>query len=307
MTTQNDPLENVRRSFEEAFNMQGFGFHHSVLRRAFELSNLGGSAWLLEAIEVPVEVRGKDTRVDFVLSLRSYNEQQPHIYLLAECKRVNPAYGMWCFGRTPFFNRTRSSEYYVIENLKRNENIYKMDKAEVFNPFVTQYPYKNNVYNIALDVRTKNNNPNNSTGNSTGQGTPGKAVEDAAGQILKGLNGFVEFVYKNPNILTQRKHAIFLPVIFTTAELWTTDIDISTANIDNGNLQLTKESLKKQSWLGYQYHQSQGLKHSLRPENLESELGELIDVDFVRTIPIVSPSGIEDFLSWSSNINLWFR
>jgi hypothetical protein len=122
---------------------------------------------------------------------------------------------------------------------------------------------------------------------------------------LRGLNGFVDFLKVNPQILGEKQSGNFLPVIFTTAQIWTSDVDLSTANLTRGDLDLAKAGFAKQDYIFYQYHSSPGLKHSASPKHKPGGLGEIMESEFVRTIPIVSTSGIEKFLTWSSFFRVW--
>ena len=72
--------------FHKNLNRHGYGFHYRVLHEVERLYNERKSYWRFEAAEFPVEVQGHGTRIDFVLSSNSKS-----IYLLAECKRADPA------------------------------------------------------------------------------------------------------------------------------------------------------------------------------------------------------------------------
>ncbi len=92
-----------------------------------------------------------------------------------------------------------------------------------------------------------------------------------------------------------------LPVIFTTANLWGSDVDLSKAELESGKSDLTGSRFEKLPWLWYHYHLSPGLKHSSSPDWRHTDLGELMESEYIRSIAIVSPSGIESFLkhvSW---------
>ena len=78
------------------------------------------------------------------------------------------------------------------------------------------------------------------------------------------------------------------------------NVDLSSADIQSGKVDLTKMNCEKQSWVVYQYHMSPGLKHSSSPLKLLNSFGEIMDSEYIRTIPIVSPSGIESFFNWAS-------
>ena len=75
--------QKIAHALRKVLNRHGYGFHYSVLQR---IGGLRRSGWRFEVAEMPVEVQGMSTRIDFIL--RRFNT---HLYLLAECKRVNPA------------------------------------------------------------------------------------------------------------------------------------------------------------------------------------------------------------------------
>jgi hypothetical protein len=294
--------ENVRSKFTEVINSQGYGFHHSVIREVVELFKSTKSNWIFEAVEFPVEVQNFGTRVDFILRYQEHNyynnPSAPVIYILGECKRVNPAFNWWCFAQSTFFKRYRSSEPFMLEQI----NIHQGSSVNICNYSIFKKNLQTtSIYNVATEVKTNNQ------GDRSGQGA-GKHIEDAAGQVLKGMNGFAQFISNHPEILNKedkQKVVILLPVIFTTAELWTTAIDISQANIETGNIELTKESLNKKPWLLYQYHQTPSIKHLLNYQEADNSLGGMMDLEYVRTLSIVNSSGIESFLEWAQNIINW--
>ena len=95
-----------------------------------------------------------------------------------------------------------------------------------------------------------------------------------------------------------------MPVIFTNARLWVSDIDLSEADLKSGNIDIDKEKLEQRDWLFYHYDQSPGLKHALtllHDEKVEL-LSDCLYLLYTRTIPIVNESAISNFFSdglWS--------
>ena len=87
----------VAGSFGKQLNSHGYGFQHSVMKKAQDLQSAKKSSWVCEAVEVPVKAAGEDTRIDLVL------QRYPGLlfYMLAECKRANPSLSNWCFARAP--------------------------------------------------------------------------------------------------------------------------------------------------------------------------------------------------------------
>lgn len=113
----------------------------------------------------------------------------------------------------------------------------------------------------------------------------------------------IQYVSKNVDIIKgSTGPAFFVPVIFTTARLWATDADIGNADLKSGNVDLANAKVEQKPWLWLQYHTSPTLKHSVvRAESaadsfIKGTLGYLLKHEYSRTIAIVSPDGIDDFL-----------
>jgi hypothetical protein len=282
----------LTKSFEKQLNSHGYGFHFRVIDLAKRLYDERKSHWHFEVSEFPVEVRGQGTRIDFILERDS--RRPPPLptlhYLVAECKRANPALSNWCFIKAPY---VRHSGYV-------NSLIYEtahVDESNQLESFAQSRPLSNDkFYQIALEVRSNEKGEERSSGRG--------AIEDAASQVLRGVNGMVNFLRENPRNLKRPHQVFFLPVIFTTAQIWVSRADLRETDLASGNIDLTSTPLTKEDWVFYDYHQSPGLKHSSSPSQRPDELGEFMESEYIRSIPIVSASGIENFLVWSSSLNL---
>jgi hypothetical protein len=97
MTDESSLEAEVTKDFEHSLNKQGYGFQAAVIRILEDRAQRGLSPWRREASEFPVEVNGAGTRIDIIL--KDGRGGNP-LYMLAECKRVDPALGRWCFIRT---------------------------------------------------------------------------------------------------------------------------------------------------------------------------------------------------------------
>lgn len=84
-------------------------------------------------------------------------------------------------------------------------------------------------YHIAFDVSS--GDAGEAQGNTRG------AVERAAEQVLVGLNGMIEFMSNNKLLVNLREKRLFILIIFTTAKLFTTDADLSSASLENGEFE----------------------------------------------------------------------
>ena len=158
-------------------------------------------------------------------------------------------------------------------------------------------------YGIGLVV--KNNNAKGDA--QSKKGANEDAIEEAATQVLRGSNGYIETLAQHPRLLRQREPHIVLPVIFTTATLWVSDADLSAADLLSGKVDIAKAEFKSVPWLWYQYHMSPGLKYSIRREEEATDLEDLLESEYIRTVVIVGRDGIENFLMTSSQRNLLSR
>lgn len=285
--------ERIKQSFNKALNRHGYGFQYSVLRAAWDLSG-EASRWLFLAAEFPVEVQGAGTRVDFILSRISDYRYQGGFYMVAECKRANPALSNWCFARAPVVHEGRVHGHGGYDPLIME--YAEIDERGAVLAYAKQKSKLEHPYHVAVEVKS------DAKGDPSGES--GKPIEDAATQVLRGLNGLIEFARKTPQFLKEDKGAYFLPVIFTTARIWTTDADLASAQVATGNVDLGDSRFTERPWVAYQYHQSPGLKHAASPAERPGSLTELMDSEYVRTIPVVSAAGVAEFLRWSSEINL---
>lgn len=272
----NDLGGDVAAGLRKVLNTHGYGFHYSVLQRARELAEQERSYWVFEAAEFPVRAGSFDTRIDFLLKRR----HEAH-YLAAECKRANPATANWCFVRAPLVARDRSLRSVTTETMIYFPQIGVHSGGD-------QLSWSDDVFHLAFELRT--GEKGNSGGSSRTQ------VEEAAGQVLKGVNGLVEFFARHLGLLKANQKTPIIPVIFTTAQLWASDTDLSMAELQSGNLSPEAVRAERKDWLWFQYHQSPSLKHARPSISQVNSISDAFESEFARAIAIVSPSGIDNFL-----------
>ncbi len=286
-----EQIEQVRNSFRKALNRHGYGFQFSVLEIAENLAKKVAederSRWNFLFSEVPVQVQGSGTRIDFILS-RSRATSSPFFYLICECKRANPKLSNWCFVRAPRVHRNQPKgiDPLLVETVFQG--------TEVRHPMtvVDNLTSLKDAYHFGLEVRAAKQGDD--------KGESGRAIEDAVTQVLRGLNGYVEALSQNKQLFEgTRTH--LLPVIFTTAQLWISNSDLGLADLATGDIDLSKDKFESVPWLWYQYHMSPGLKHtSIYQPREQIKVEEFIESKYIRTVAIVSPSGIEEFLLYTS-------
>lgn len=264
----------IGKEFKDALNRHGHIFQNSLLNTiAGMISPAGWKPWVPE---FPVEVQGAHTRIDFVL-----RNKESDRYLVCECKRSNPSLSNWCFAKSGY-NLPIS-----LFGRPYMESLNDIGEGHIRSQVNELLPSER-IYQIAVEVRSSRKGDTCSPGR--GQ------IEEASTQVCRQLNGLMEFFYTRRNKMMVKKRVLFLPVLFTTAKLWATEVDLGMANAESGELDLETIPVKNVSWLWYQYHQSPGLKHSVPATNTSSELMDVLFHEFVRPIAIVTPAGLEEFL-----------
>lgn len=252
--------------FGKALNQHGHPFQYAVIRRAHQLKGERRSSWVFEASEFPVEVQNYHARIDFVLSQWSETFRATFRYLVAECKRTNPALQDWFFTKAPYVRRDGVPTDILVESLRK--------EGDALSTFVGRLNGSESIYHVAVEVKK------GAKGDTTGGGRG--AIEEAATQVIRGTNGLINCLSRNQRYVAENCPVSFIPAIFTTAGIWATDI---------------------KPWLWFQYHVSPGLQHGVERQAPKEEdfsrptLGDLIELEYARTIAIVGSGGIDAFLA----------
>jgi hypothetical protein len=282
--TVNDPS-----GFGKALNRHGYPFHHRTLRVAQEACDNRSSAWIFQVSEFPIEVRGKHSRIDYVLQ---YGQRD--VYLVIECKRANPRMKRWCFARAPYVRRNPSSEYLLNECL-----LFERSTGNIWATVVKDHSVPNGqAFDIALEMKVKD-----VKGDDDGVGGRG-AIEDAATQVNLGVNGLIEYFRQAPPQFSGNARMVFIPVVLTTADLFAANVDLAAADIETGEIDPATVQLTPKEWVFYQYPVSPGLKHSVPQAKPASDivsqvdLGKALDANYLRTVAIVQGKYFAHFLSW---------
>lgn len=284
----------VRKNFEGQLRTHGFGFQYAVIEEVNRLYNAEQCAFLPKFAEFPVEINNTNTHIDFILERvdKSQFPKKHPFFLICECKRANPALSNWCFVQAPFYREGIYFDQIYLESL----GVYKewnLKKASVHQAS----PQAKQVFDIAFSVKS----------NQEGEGDT-KSATDAVTQVLRGMNGFIKYLGDKENLLRIEHKGDytprFFPVIFTTADLWSSSVELKQADLSNGNIELPIESLVAESWILFQYNQSQPIKHSIMTEYASNRIFDIAQAEFTRTIAIVNPKGIGDFLYWISHFSI---
>lgn len=269
-------------SVHRLLNEKGYPFHFAVLQHLRSLAEEERVRWVPEVAEFPVELRGEPTHIDIVLS-----SMDAPIQFVVECKRANPAFSHWCFFRTPAMRHRPGAGAIVVEKLQRSSGqgsvpIYA-DGARI--------AYASTTYGVALEARAPNATGDTTTGRGKG------AIEEAIAQVFRGLNGLVDYCTIDTGQRKSLERRFFAPVIVTTAKLWTSDADLTGADLTTGEFDPARATLTPCNFLIFQYHLSPKLKHQHPTREFTGKrLGDALDRHYVRSVLIVNATALEPFL-----------
>jgi len=280
-----EPYEEVTRQFEDRLNEHGYGFTYAVL----ETIKKNPHGWKLKATEFPVEVRGKSTRIDFIL-----RHWKANVFIVAECKRANPRTAKWCFAKATTASQLNDDylRKFVLEDIRQAEKGGPHYRTAM-DAWTTDQ-----LHHIACEVKTGD------TGTSGGKNVD--EIEGAVTQVLRGMNGLADWFVANPAAVPSRAEGMkpigLMPVVFTTANLFSSSVDLSTTDLQTGRVAVRGEDLHEVNWLHYQYYQAPSLLSTVRPAHENKNLVDALHNDFTRTVAFVSPDGISEFLTQTSEL-----
>src|SRR5581483_5572215 len=262
------PSEELDPAFAaRVLNEHGYAFHYAALRHAMEVESSPFSPWRVAASELPVNVNGKDTRVDFVLRHKS-----DVAFMVVECKRVNPAFTDWCFFRAPFVRADDHHPTYWLEHWERiPEHGWTVVKG------VPRGDAKG-AYHIALSLKGKREG--DKCGSDGRQG-----AEEAFTQAMRHSAGLVKMLSEHRGLvpLPGLQERVIVPAVFTTARLWTSEVDLGLADLASGQIDAKDVVMTERPWIAFQYHTTQGLRPLPRQASV-NDLGTYLTQYVIRTI-----------------------
>jgi len=146
------------------------------------------------------------------------------------------------------------------------------------------------IYHLAFETKSVRQ------GDSQGQ-KKGVVLDNAAEQVSLGVNGLIEFLARYPSLLVGRGKVHIVPAIFTTAELFSSDVDLGSANLQTGELETRSIALTSKNWLWWQYNTSPTLLHSQPTKGIGGSIEHILELEFSRSIAVVGYEGIQQFLA----------
>lgn len=279
----------MEEPFLDGLNRHGYAFQNRVIHEALtpEPGVRPFIPWGLLATEVPVPGSERPTRIDFIL----VRQGDPRLVQLvvAECKRVNPAYGTWCFARSSYVKPEWLAGQIAIESM-----IWERDGSSEtrLTAGARRWPTER-AFDISFELKLGRK------GDAHPVSDDHDAIEIACSQVLRGLNGLVEALARDPEYkrFVERQPVIeLIPAVFTTAELLTSTADLSMADLESGDLK-SAGVVQPVDWLYKQYSQSPRIKHSLSRRGPQQDyFDELVATSYVRSVAIVSRGAVRNFL-----------
>lgn len=264
----------LENSLSKVLNTHGYGFQ-SAIWQEIKLQRKYGSKWLFQASELPVKINDSETKIDIILR----NQDTSH-FIIGECKRVNPSMGNWCFIKTNPYKRNVKDFHSLIDSLKFNSSIPVV-------PHLTSILTMSPIYDLGISIKTgqKGDNSRNSSSNE---------INDALSQVFKGVNGFIKFAKQHPKeIKLDSKVSAIIPVIFTTANLFTSDINLLESNLEKGDV--PKHTITPTDFILLRYPVSESFL--TQPSIITAKsIGEVFDEIYMRTVIIVSTKGLSKLL-----------
>jgi hypothetical protein len=269
----------LNEEFVDTLNSQGYSYQQRVICAGKDVFTASRSPWRFLAQEFPIRVQGKDRHIDFILK---HTERE--VYLVAECKRANPAYCNWCFVEYVHTGNPEDERATILEGVRDG----------MVKPYLL---YRNEQqYHLGFEMKSGKVGDKHSY-------APGKGIDEAASQVCRGVNGLA---YNLHSVLKGggAVDAIVVPVIFTTANLYISDLDLFNTDLVTGNIQGASSSLRQVEWLAYRYHQSPSLRHEqFRLDGSQrTSLRAILTNAYARTIYIVNSNGIETFYGYLGDI-----
>jgi hypothetical protein len=248
--TRESETARITRQSKDILNKNGYSFHYSVIREL----NATIQKWKFYGAEIPVSTRGKNIHIDLV-----FQDTSSLFYLIGECKRVQPNFSDWVFVKTPFTSRKDNSQPpLVLENLQelRGDVLPEVKKV------VTHYSKVITPDIYGLGFKVKKHLQENEIECQENIDVIDKSVE----QVLRSTSGFINklsHIVRPSNEVGYSYNYYFLPVIFTTANLWVSDTNIGEADLTTGNLaELT--AVKEVPYIWFNYNRPRELSPGFR-------------------------------------------
>ena len=286
------PVQDSRwdASAKKLLDSHGYGFQFAV-QEFFSREKREGD-WWCAAAEFPVTVRGNVTQIDLVVQYRGYRSREINakILIAAECKRVDPARGCWLFAQAPYISDVADADDLFFDAIHEQGHMgllggYKKSRPARSHPGLRMIYGGMHAYHIGLEMKTGQQ--------GDGSGIP-KPINEATTRALRGASGLMNHFGDRWSL----GRVVVIPVIFTTAELRTTDVDLSQSDIVSGKVTGDVKTAQV-PWLWFSHNRSNDLRHDLLDVLFKTDSSIMPDVgvwsdpqSFSRSIMVVSAAGL---------------
>jgi hypothetical protein len=131
-------------------------------------------------------------------------------------------------------------------------------------------------------------------------------IQAAVGQVLRSVGGFIDTINSSiafNDILEVGKPEIMIPVVFTTAELFASNVDLGSSGLGDGKLEKITGNLTRVPWVWFNYHRTANLRAKRRfgyGDKKEQHVSKRYR-DVVRSVVIVNGNSLETFLAYNWN------
>lgn len=297
------PVNEVPNLALQLLNAHGLAFQQSVIRLLSSTFKTNDIPLYYCTQEFPVSVGNETSRIDLVFASRNRS-----IYFLGECKRSDPRCAHWFFFRSGDHSSEATPNQIMLEQVSFQRRRGKAEGSSVVSASGAAIRSAWPIYSIACEGNQREPLKKQ-------VGKAGQSIEAACSQLSVGISGFVEHlshIFSRDGLMPVIQ---LLPVLFTTATLWTSDADISDAEYASGTLNNLSPALRQVPWLLYEYTLSPGVKHMLSwtaypageypgwlGPHTHDFLLQALDLEatsrgeFRRTVAVVRPEGLLGFL-----------
>lgn len=268
-------------------NSEGHAYQHAVIKETERLFAEGKSPFLFETAEFPVSLNGRHTRTDAVL-----RHKDRGLYLVGECKRTRPGTA-WAFVKAPYVRYNYDCGEILFESLMVDENKGCWVKSH------SKHGEEEKLFQIAYPFK-------DAQGEENAGSVDRDSIENAVRQVFLATHGLLCTIADHDHLIPWNEFVPFIPVVFTTARLYTLAADLEKTDLISGKLSAEGVNAVSRCWLLYRYHLSPDLvvRMNRRLSQTEQVLGlnlpRLLDHEYARTVAIVNSEGIEDFLLFAS-------
>lgn len=271
-----------------ALNEQGYLFQEACTHALKTNEQLTG--WTVRAYEYPVSLWGQDTKVDIVL--HAERQSPPELYALVECKRADPSYIYWLFGAPglPFGEALCSTLGFKSHNEIWSDQLLQAKRL------VTRLHFKVLTHAAESWLEVKR-------GSDRRTSTP-QNIENAFGQVLKGVGGFAEEQRDQRHKEHVPIEIFFVPVVVTTASLYvayyeTKDIDLATGKISKTKVLFGPKGqpAEEDPWVLVDYGVGENVAPQPIPESSHGVDPAELQKHKIRSIFVVNSKSLVDFFS----------